>query len=93
MSRVRRKDTKLELFVWKFVYKLGYCYRLQVKSFPGTSDLVCHKCKKAVFVYGCFWRRFNRACALTSWTRSKLEFWKPKPERNRERDLIRQKTA
>lgn len=92
MSRVRSKDTKVELFVRKLVYSLGYRYRLHDGSLPGAPDMVFKARKKIIFVHGCFWHRHNESCALTRWPKSKLEFWKPKLERNRERDEANQKT-
>ncbi len=91
MSLVKSKDTKIELFVRKFVYKLGYRYKLHDKSLPGTPDLVFRKRKKIIFVHGCFWHRHSKTCKLTRWPKSKLVFWKSKLKRNRERDLINQK--
>jgi DNA mismatch endonuclease (patch repair protein) len=91
MSRVRSKDTKIELFVRKIVYTLGYRYRLHVKSLPGAPDLVFRSRKKVIFIHGCFWHRHSKNCALTRWPKSKLDFWKPKLERNHERDKINKK--
>lgn len=90
MSRVRSKDTKVELFVRKLVYSLGYRYRLHVKALPGSPDMVFAGRKKVIFVHGCFWHRHDENCALTRWPKSKLEYWKPKLERNKERDKSNQ---
>lgn len=90
MSRVRSKDTKPELRVRSLVHSLGYRYRLHRSDLPGTPDLVFPSRRKVIFVHGCFWHR-HKGCPNTRWPKSKLEFWKPRLEANRERD-IKQKT-
>ena len=40
MSRVRSKDTKPEMTVRSLVHRMGYRYRLHVRSLPGNPDLV-----------------------------------------------------
>lgn len=46
--------------------------------------------KKVIFIHGCFWHRHD-GCPLTRWPKSKLEFWKPKLEENRLRDIENQR--
>ncbi len=90
MSRVRHKDTKPEMLVRCLVHSLGYRYRLHSRKMPGQPDMVfqCHK--KVIFVHGCFWHRHNESCPLTRWPKSRLDFWVPKLEQNKERDLRNQ---
>ena len=92
MSLIRGKDSKPEIIVRRLVHSLGYRYRLHVKHLPGKPDLVFAGRKKVVFVHGCFWHRHNeKTCALTRWPKSRLDFWKPKLEKNQERDQSNQK--
>lgn len=91
MSRVRNKDTKIEFIVRRLAHSMGYRYRLHVRDLPGAPDLVFSSRKKVIFVHGCFWHRHSKTCPLTRWPKSKLDFWKPKLERNHERDLSSQK--
>lgn len=85
MSRIKRRDTKPEMAVRKLVHALGYCYRLHVRSLPGSPDLVFSSRRKVIFVHGCFWHRHNcRYGRVMPATRRK--FWKSKLEGNRERD-------
>jgi DNA mismatch endonuclease (patch repair protein) len=86
MSRVRGKDTKPELSVRHLVYSLGYRYRLHSPKLPGKPDLVFASRGKVIFVHGCFWHRHDKGCSLTRLPKSKLDFWKPKLEGNKERD-------
>lgn len=41
--------------------------------------------KKVIFVHGCFWHR-HEGCAMARLPKSRLDFWLPKLEANRERD-------
>jgi DNA mismatch endonuclease, patch repair protein len=85
MSRVRCKDTKPEMVVRRLVYSLGYRYRLHVGWLPGRPDMVFSARRKVVFVHGCFWHR-HKGCSNCRLPKSRLGFWKPKLEANRQRD-------
>ena len=90
MSRVRSTNTKPEMMVRRLVHSLGYRYRLHDAKLPGKPDLVFASRKKVIFVHGCFWHRHPR-CKNTRWPKSRLDFWKPKLEGNRKRDLCHQR--
>jgi DNA mismatch endonuclease, patch repair protein len=85
MARVRSKDSKPELVVRRLVHALGYRYRLHVKGLPGRPDIVFRKRRKIIFIHGCFWHR-HASCALARLPKSRLEFWVPKLEANKQRD-------
>lgn len=88
MSRVRARDTKPELLVRRFLHAQGYRYRLHAKELPGKPDIVFRGRKKAVFVHGCFWHRHSDpACPLARMPKSRLDFWQPKLDGNRARDI------
>ncbi|MFZ1963062.1 MAG: DNA mismatch endonuclease Vsr [Roseiarcus sp.] len=89
MSRVRAKDTSPELAVRSTIHRLGYRYRLHARTLPGHPDLVFAMRRKVVFVHGCFWHRHEN-CKLARLPKSRLDFWIPKLEANRERDLRNQ---
>ena len=91
MSRVRGRDTKPEMVVRRLLHGMGYRYRLQAKELPGKPDIVFRPRRKAIFVHGCFWHR-HPGCALTRWPKSRLDFWRPKLEGNRKRDLRNQRS-
>jgi DNA mismatch endonuclease (patch repair protein) len=90
MGRVRSKDTKPELFVRGLLSSLGYRYRLHLRSVPGNPDIVFPRRKKAIFVHGCYWHR-HKNCPNCRLPKSKLEFWRPKLEGNRKRDMKKQR--
>lgn len=87
MSRVRGADTKPEMLVRRLAHAMGYRYRLHGKGLPGKPDLVFSGRRKIIFVHGCFWHRHpDKNCRLARLPKSRLEFWRPKLEGNRERD-------
>ncbi|MCW5725075.1 MAG: DNA mismatch endonuclease Vsr [Maricaulaceae bacterium] len=91
MARVRGRDTKPEMVVRRLVHAMGYRYRLHGRGLPGKPDLVFGPRQKVVFVHGCFWHRHpDPECAFARLPKSRLDFWLPKLEANRERDLKNQ---
>ena len=59
MSHIRSRDTKPELAVRQWLWRRGYRYRLNVKSVPGSPDIVLRTYRTAIFVNGCFWHGHN----------------------------------
>ena len=87
MRRIRSKDMNPELQVRRFLHRMGYRYRLHRKTLPGHPDIVFPKLEKAIFVHGCFWHQHsNPACKITRLPKSRLEYWIPKLDRNKQRD-------
>lgn len=85
MALVRGKNTRPELAVRKLVFSLGYRYRLHARDLPGNPDMVFRNRRKVIFIHGCFWHR-HAACALARLPKSRLDFWVPKLEGNKQRD-------
>ena len=91
MARIRHKDTKPEMIVRRFLHAQGLRYRLHDKSLSGTPDIVFPSRRVAVAVKGCFWHRHDDpSCKLARLPKSRLEFWIPKLEANRTRDLAQE---
>jgi DNA mismatch endonuclease (patch repair protein) len=84
MSRIRGKNTKIELLLRKALHARGLRYRLHRKDLSGRPDLVFPGRKVAVFVHGCFWHGHD--CPLFKMPATRREFWAGKIARNRERD-------
>ncbi|RMB07975.1 very short patch repair endonuclease [Eilatimonas milleporae] len=92
MGRIKAKDTKPEMTVRRLVHGLGYRYRLHRRDLPGNPDLVFTSRRKVIFVHGCFWHRHpDKDCKLARLPKTRLDFWLPKLEANRERDIKKQK--
>ncbi|PIC01056.1 very short patch repair endonuclease [Caulobacter sp. X] len=88
MARVKGKGSSAEMAVRRLVHRLGYRYRLHGGKLPGRPDLVFPGRKKVIFVHGCFWHRHpDPDCKLARLPKSRHEFWIPKLEGNRARDL------
>jgi len=85
MRRIRSRDTGPEMVVRRMVHGMGYRYRLHVGSLPGKPDLVFPRLRRIIDVRGCFWHQHGR-CADSHIPKTRLEYWAPKLERNRERD-------
>jgi len=85
MAKVKSKGTKPEMLVRRLLFSMGYRYRLHDRSLPGNPDIIFKGKKKVIFVHGCFWHRHD-GCPLARLPKSRLDFWIPKLEGNRERD-------
>lgn len=55
MAAIRSKDTKPEMVVRRYLWNLGFRYRLNHPRLPGKPDLVLRKYRTCIFVNGCFW--------------------------------------
>jgi DNA mismatch endonuclease, patch repair protein len=87
MGRIKSRDTRPELVVRRILHAAGYRFRLHAKDLPGKPDIVSRRWRKAILVHGCFWHRHDDpACKLARLPKSRLDFWLPKLETNRERD-------
>jgi len=87
MSRIRSKNSKVELLVRSLVHRMGYRFRLHRKDLPGKPDLVFAGRRKVIFVHGCFWHWHpDPNCKQARMPKSRQEFWRPKLEGNRRRD-------
>lgn len=84
MQAVRSKDTAPEIAVRSLLHGMGYRFRLHRKDLPGTPDIVLPGRRAAIFVHGCFWH--GHGCRIGQLPKSRLDYWLPKIEANRERD-------
>jgi DNA mismatch endonuclease (patch repair protein) len=88
MSLIRSKNTGPEMVVRRLVHGMGYRYRLHGKGLPGRPDLLFPSRRRVIFVHGCFWHRHgDSACKLARLPKSRLDFWIPKLEGNKVRDM------
>ncbi|MBO7507079.1 MAG: DNA mismatch endonuclease Vsr [Paludibacteraceae bacterium] len=84
MSRIRAKNTKPEMIVRRYLYANGFRFRVNVRTLPGTPDIVLKKYHTAIFINGCFWH--GHVCQQGRMPKSNVEFWLNKITRNKERD-------
>ena len=85
MSRIKNKDTKIEIKVRQYLFSKGFRFRKNDKRFPGKPDVVLPKYKTVIFVNGCFWH-MHEGCKQGRLPKSNVEFWKEKLERNAAND-------
>ena len=83
MSRVKNKNTELELHLRKALWAEGIRYRLQT-DLPGKPDFLFVRPKLVVFVDGCFWHGCPTHGQLP---KTNMDFWANKIKKNIERDL------
>lgn len=83
MSRVRSKNTGIELQVRRKLHSLGYRFRLNSKL-PGRPDITLPKYKTVIFVHGCFWHQHS--CSKAKLPETNKEFWRAKLKKNKQRD-------
>lgn len=84
MSHIRSTNSKPEEIVRKWLFAHGFRYRKNVRKLPGCPDIVLAKYQTVIFVNGCFWHKHD--CPRFVWPSSNQEYWKPKIQRNVERD-------
>ena len=81
MSRIKGKDTKIEISVRKYLFAKGFWFRKNDKRYPGKPDVVLTKYKTVIFVNGCFWHRHS-GCKDATIPKTRTDFWLEKLNRN-----------
>lgn len=84
MSRVRSCDTKPEMLIRRSLFRLGFRFRLHVKTLPGTPDIVLARFRTVIFVNGCFWH--GHSCRRGKLPSTNVSFWATKIAANKRRD-------
>jgi DNA mismatch endonuclease (patch repair protein) len=83
MSRVKSRDSKMEVSFRKELWKHGFRYRKNSSRYFGKPDIVLPKYETAIFIDSCFWHGCQDHFRLPT-TRAK--YWREKIERNKKRD-------
>jgi len=83
MSRVKSRDSKIEVAFRKELWQRGFRYLKNSSRYFGKPDMVLPKYKTVVFIDSCFWHGCKKHCRIPS---SRTEYWSRKIERNRKRD-------
>lgn len=88
MSRIRSKDTLIEVKLRKELWHKGYRYRKNYKKLPGSPDIALTKYKIAVFCDSEFFHGKDWEVLKARLKKgSNPEYWIKKIERNRDRDV------
>jgi DNA mismatch endonuclease (patch repair protein) len=86
MQGNRSRDTSPELALRAALHARGLRYRIHYRPVPGvrcTADIAFTRARLAVFVDGCFWHACPEHFVPS---KSNVEYWTEKIERNRSRD-------
>lgn len=86
MSRIRGKDTKIELKLRRELHNRGIRYRKNVKDIYGRPDIAIKKYKIAIFCDGDFWHGYDWEDRRGR-IKTNTDFWIKKIERNIEKDV------
>jgi DNA mismatch endonuclease (patch repair protein) len=87
MSRIRSTSTKPEKKVRQSLFSSGFRFRANVKTLPGTPDIVLPKYRTVIFVNGCFWHG-HKGCKYYTVPETNVDFWVDKVRKNKERDAL-----
>lgn len=83
MSKVKNKDSKIEIMIRKALWHEGFRYRKNSAKYYGKPDIVMPKYKTVIFVDSCFWHYCPKHHSIPT---TRKEFWQKKIESNRKRD-------
>ena len=87
MSKIKSKDTQIELMVAEYLDYLGIDYTRYNKDVFGNPDFVIRVIKTAIFVHGCFWHQ-HEGCKYAYKPKSNIKFWESKFNSNKKRDKL-----
>lgn len=87
MSRIRNKDTSIELLLRKELWNRGIRYRKNVQSIIGKPDIVFITKRIAVFCDSEFWHGYDWEKRKNDFKTNK-PFWTTKIERNIQSDIV-----
>lgn len=85
MSRIRGKDTEIEIKVRKYLFSQGFRFRKNVADMPGKPDIILPKYKTVIFIHGCYCHR-HTGCKNCTTPNTNREFWLKKFEKNIQND-------
>jgi DNA mismatch endonuclease (patch repair protein) len=85
MSRIKSKNTSIELALRRALWSSGIRFRKNYKGLPGTPDIVITKYRIAVFCDGDFWHGKDWGVKKGA-LKGNRDYWITKIERNIQRD-------
>src|SRR3989338_7407247 len=66
MSRIKSKDSRIEVLFRKSLWKKGFRYSKNSSKYFGKPDVVLLKHKTVIFVDSCFWHGCKKHCRIPS---------------------------
>lgn len=83
MSKVRHKDSKIEVAFRKKLWAEGFRYSKNSAKYFGKPDIALPKYKTVIFIDSCFWHGCKKHGSIPA---TRRKFWTEKIDRNIERD-------
>lgn len=83
MSKIKNRDSKIELIFRRKLWQLGFRYRKNSGKYFGKPDIILKKSKIVIFIDSCFWHGCKKHCRMPS---SNKKYWTNKITRNKNRD-------
>ena len=87
MSRIKNKDTTIEVKVRKWLFSHGFRFRKNVRKLPGHPDVVLTKYNTVIFIHGCFWHRHEN-CKGATVPKTRTQFWESKFKKTVSNDAV-----
>jgi len=84
MSKVRSKNSKAELIVFRELRKRKIYFAKHVQKIKGTPDIVFRRKKVVVFIDSDFWHGHPERGTMS---KTNVEYWSNKIKENKERDI------
>lgn len=86
MAGIRSSGTKAEVELRSALHRRGLRFRKNLRTLPGTPDIVVPRAHCCIFVHGCFWH--GHTCAYFRWPGTRADFWRAKIEKNQANDRV-----
>lgn len=83
MSRIKSKDSKIEIDFRKQLWNAGFRYIKNARNYFGKPDIVLKKYKTVIFIDSCFWHGCKKHCRIPT---IRKKYWVQKIARNSARD-------
>lgn len=83
MSKVKNKDSKIEVEFRKKLWNKGFRYLKNSNKYFGKPDVVLPKYKTVIFLDSCFWHGCKKHGSIPE---TRKAFWTKKIERTKARD-------
>ena len=88
MSRVKDRDSKIEVSFRKQLWGKGFRYLKNSSKYFGKPDIALPKYRTVIFIDSCFWHGCKRHCRIPS---VRKDYWTQKIARNvtRDKEVVR----
>ena len=86
MSRIKSKDTSIEIKVRKYLYHKGFRYQKNVKTLPGTPDIYISNTMLLFLLTVVFWHHHYN-CKYAYIPKTNQDYWINKFEKNMKNDI------